>query len=96
MTSWIERLYSIGIFTMLFLMGLAGLASGLNPLDPGDYDKDPDGDGLNNLQEFLAGSDPNNYDTDGDTMSDGWEAENGLDPGLEVFRARRRSEKSSI
>ncbi len=32
---------------------------------------DPDNDGLNNLQEFQAGTDPHNPDTDGDGLSDG-------------------------
>ena len=57
MTSWVGRIFAVSIFGMLFLMGFAGLSFGLNPLDPRDYDQDPDNDGLNNLQEFLAGSD---------------------------------------
>ncbi|MGA1819828.1 MAG: hypothetical protein ACMUHU_02345, partial [Thermoplasmatota archaeon] len=81
MTSWVGRIFAVAIFGMLFFMGLAGLSFGLNPLDPRDYDQDPDNDGLNNLQEFLAGSDPNNWDTDGDSMPDGWEVTNGLNPG---------------
>ena len=32
---------------------------------------DPDGDGLNNLQEYNNNSDPHNPDTDGDGISDG-------------------------
>jgi len=31
---------------------------GLNPSDPSDADDDSDADGLNNLEEYLAGSDP--------------------------------------
>ena len=33
-------------------------ANGLNPQDPGDAGQDPDGDQANNLQEFLAGTEP--------------------------------------
>jgi len=35
--------------------------------------EDPDHDGLTNLQEFQAGTDPNNPDTDGDGLTDGQE-----------------------
>lgn len=37
-------------------------ADGLDPFDPTDADGDIDGDGVTNLQEFLAGTDPNGYD----------------------------------
>ena len=33
-----------------------------------------------NAMEYLAGTDPNNPDSDGDGMYDGWEARYGLDP----------------
>ena len=56
------------------------VAHGLNPLDPSDAALDPDHDGLTNLQEFRAGTDPHNADTDGDGMPDGWEINHGLNP----------------
>ncbi|PIS38586.1 MAG: hypothetical protein COT35_00070, partial [Nitrospirae bacterium CG08_land_8_20_14_0_20_52_24] len=41
---------------------------------------DKDGDGLNNEDEALLGTDPNNPDTDGDAIPDGWEVTNQLNP----------------
>jgi hypothetical protein len=54
---------------------------GLNPQDPTDGPLDLDGDGLTNVQEFLAGSDPRRADTDGDGLTDGDEVERGTNPG---------------
>ncbi len=41
---------------------------------------DDDGDGLNNATEVANGTDPNNSDTDSDSMPDGWEVTYGLNP----------------
>jgi hypothetical protein len=35
-------------------------ANGLNPADPADATRDPDGDGADNAFEFAAGTDPQN------------------------------------
>ncbi|MFO7991125.1 MAG: NosD domain-containing protein [Thermoplasmata archaeon] len=43
----------------------------LNPKDLSDAELDNDGDGLTNLEEYNAGTDPNNEDTDGDGILDG-------------------------
>src|SRR3989338_3208938 len=53
---------------------------GFNPNDPNDADGDPDGDGLTNLGEYEAGTDPTNPDTDGDGVNDGDEVAAGTDP----------------
>lgn len=45
--------------------------NGLDPLNPSDADADGDGDGLTNLQEFEQGTDPQESDTDSDTVIDG-------------------------
>lgn len=52
----------------------------LSPSDPSDAAKDPDGDGLSNLDEFIEGTDPFNEDTDRDGIPDGKEFEEGTDP----------------
>lgn len=44
------------------------------------FDTDTDADGLNEYQEWLQGTDPNNFDTDGDGLLDGFEVANGSDP----------------
>lgn len=56
------------------------VAHGLNPFWAGDVELDSDGDGLSNLDEFNAGTKPNNPDTDGDGLNDAWEVRYGMDP----------------
>ena len=55
------------------------IANGTDPLDKDDYpqgDVDPDQDGFSNLYEAIRGTDPNNWDSDGDKVSDGWQYPN--------------------
>ncbi len=47
------------------------MSHGLDPLDPDDAFEDPDDDGLQNISEFLAGTNPKLSDTDGDFLPDG-------------------------
>jgi len=46
-------------------------AHGLDPNDDSDASLDPDTDGLSNLEEYQNNTDPNNPDTDGDSVNDG-------------------------
>lgn len=56
------------------------IANGLNPNDPSDAYQDPDHDGLNNMEEYLAGTNPRLRDTDGDGYSDAAELASGFNP----------------
>jgi YVTN family beta-propeller protein len=53
---------------------------GLNPTTAADAVLDPDADGLSNLAEFKAGTNPNNADTDDDGFTDGVEIAAGSHP----------------
>jgi hypothetical protein len=59
---------------------LASSASAWGPNDPSDSSLDLDGDGLDTLGEFMAGTDPWDPDTDDGGCWDGWEVLHGLDP----------------
>lgn len=53
---------------------------GLDPDDASDAVLDPDNDGLTNLDEYLNNTDPTNSDTDGGSLIDGLEVDQGKDP----------------
>ncbi len=50
------------------------VAHGLDPGDPDDASENPDGDGFDNIDEFLAGTDPHDEDSDDDGLWDDEEA----------------------
>ncbi|HEX9709437.1 MAG TPA: hypothetical protein VGB42_05665, partial [Candidatus Thermoplasmatota archaeon] len=62
----------------------AMFVAGFDPTDPLDALRDPDGDGLTNIEEFNRGTDPSNPDSDGGGTPDGWEVLNGLDPTYQL------------
>jgi len=47
----------------------------IDPTKSSDANEDYDGDELSNLGEYNARTDPTSWDTDGDGISDGWEAQ---------------------
>lgn len=51
----------------------AGLTNGTD-----DAAGDLDNDGLSNIREYLGRTDPNDDDSDGDTLLDGWETKTGI------------------
>lgn len=53
---------------------------GLNRYNANDAHVDLDSDGLTNLQEYQASTDPRDPDSDGDGFMDGYELTNGYDP----------------
>ena len=53
---------------------------GLDPDDASDAVLDSDNDGLTNLDEYLNNTDPTNSDTDGGSLIDGLEIDQGKDP----------------
>ena len=55
----------------------------LDPTDPSDASEDPDNDGLTNLEEWLARTNPQEEDTDNDMVIDGDEVHKyGTDPTI--------------
>lgn len=56
------------------------LEHGLDPTNALDAEEDMDQDGLTNLQESLALTDPLDSDSDGDGLADGYEVAAGFDP----------------
>ena len=70
---------TVSVFCIVLILA-SGPSCAWGPNDPSDATADPDGDGLGNLDEFLAGTNPMDPDTDNDGAWDGWEVANGFDP----------------
>jgi hypothetical protein len=68
------------LFVTMIIIVSSSTATAWGPNDPNDKNADPDNDKLGNLDEFRAGSNPLNPDSDGGGCPDGWEVQYGLDP----------------
>ena len=64
------------VLVLACVMGIScgGLVLALDPTSSEDCLRDADGDELNNIMEFMYGTDPTNPDSDGDLITDGYEA----------------------
>lgn len=68
------------LISVIISLSAINLVLAGNPFNPNDAFIDPDGDGLNNQEEYMAGSDPYNADSDNDGIDDYWEVENLMNP----------------
>lgn len=59
---------------------VADVLAAFDPYVAAKRDTDTDNDGLLNVEEFAAGTNPLDCDTDDDWMTDGWEVKYGLNP----------------
>jgi len=79
-----ETLVDIGADEFVYDSDDDGLADSWERRYFGDLtptvEDDPDADGLTNLEEQQAQTNPTSADTDGDALPDPWEVEQGLDP----------------
>ena len=58
----------------------------LDAQDASDSGQDAELDGLNNLEEFLLGTNPLSSDSDRDSLPDGWEFANNKDPARANYK----------
>ncbi|MCK4719533.1 hypothetical protein KAU08_02675, partial [bacterium] len=62
----------LALLVSLLMIASSFTAAAWGPMDPTDQKADPDDDKLGNLDEFKAGTNPLNPDTDGAGCWDGW------------------------
>ena len=68
------------LLVSIFIITSTVSVTAWGPSDPSDAHFDSDGDGLDDLEEFVASTNPLDPDTDDGGAWDGWEVVNGFDP----------------